>query len=369
LSSKGIIMQNEVAITRGPMQDVAPGTPKKNPVAKVLNGRAKAAVVVRLLLNEGADLPLEELPEDLQALLTKQMGKMGMVDRTTLAAVVQEFADTLDGVGLSFPNGLAGALTAMDGKISPQTAARLRKEAGVRQAGDPWERLRGLPTEELVELARAESIEVAAVLLSKLDVESAAAMLGKMPGPLARRITLAVSRTGSVTPETVDRIGLALAGQLDLKPIVAFDDGPDERIGAILNLSTALTRDDLLSGLDEADEDFANAVRRTIFTFAHVPARLAARDVPKLTREVEQAILVTALQAAKSGDFAETAEFLLSNTSTRMADSLREEMTERGTVALLDGETAMTAVIAAIRRLELAGDIQLNVQVEPEKEE
>jgi hypothetical protein len=36
---------------------------------------------------------------------------------------------------------------------------------------------------------------------------------------------------------------------------------------------------------------------------------------------------------------------------------------------LLDGETAMTAVIAAIRRLELAGDIQLNVQVEPEKEE
>lgn len=364
-------MQNEVAIARHTMPDTDMKTVASPPAArpaKRLSGRAKAAVVVRLLLNEGADLPLEELPEDLQAHLTKQMGIMGMVDRVTLAAVIQEFADTLDGIGLSFPNGLAGALTALDGKISPQTAARLRKEAGVRQAGDPWERLRGLSTEELVELARAESIEVAAVLLSKLDVESAAAMLGQLPGPLARRITYAVSRTGAVTPDTVDRIGLSLAGQLDMKPVVAFDDGPDERIGAILNQSTAQTRDDLLSGLDETDEEFANAVRRMIFTFAHIPARLAARDVPKLTREVEQAILVTALKAAMSSELSETSEFLLGNTSTRMADSLREEMEERGAVSLMDGETAMTAVIAAIRRLELAGEIKLNVQAETEEE-
>ncbi len=354
-------MQNEVAIARLP----APGA-KKGALAKTLNGRAKAAVVVRLLLNEGADLPLEELPEDLQAQLTKQMGIMGLVDRTTLSSVIQEFADTLDGIGLTFPNGLAGALTAMDGKISPQTAARLRKEAGVRQAGDPWVRLRDLATEDLVELARAESIEVAAVLLSKLDVESAAALLGQLPGPLARRITYAVSRTGSVTPDTVDRIGLSLASRLDLKPVVAFDDGPDERVGAILNQSTAMTRDELLSGLDEADEEFANAVRRTIFTFAHIPARLAARDVPRLMREVDQAILVTALQAAMTSDLGESVEFLLANTSTRMADSLREEMQERGSVALMDGETAMTAVIAAIRRLELGGDIQLTVQADPE---
>jgi flagellar motor switch protein FliG len=364
LSSKGNNMQNEVAVARLPMPEAEKNS---RALAKTLSGRAKAAVVVRLLLNEGADLPLEELPEDLQAQLTKQMGIMGIVDRTTLSSVVQEFADTLDGIGLSFPNGLAGALTAMDGKISPQTAARLRKEAGVRQAGDPWARLRGLATEDLVELTRAESIEVAAVLLSKLDVESAAALLGQLPGPLARRITYAVSRTGAVTPDTVDRIGISLASQLDLKPVVAFDDGPDERIGAILNQSTAMTRDEMLTGLDETDEEFANAVRRTIFTFAHVPARLAARDVPKLMREIDQAILVTALQAAAAAsDLGETAEFLLGNTSTRMADALREEMQERGTVTLVDGETAMTAVIAAIRRLELAGDIQLTVQLEPE---
>ena len=335
---------------------------------KTLNGQAKAAVVVRLLLNEGADIPLEDLPEELQALLTQQMGKMGLIDRTTLTSVVQEFADALDGVGLSFPNGLAGAINALEGKISPKTTARLRKEAGVRQAGDPWDRLRALPTDDLADFANSESTEVAAVLLSKLDIESAASLLGALPGPLARRITYAVSRTGAVTPETVDRIGVSLASQLDQRPIPAFEDGPDERIGAILNLSTAATRDDLLSGLDETDEEFANAVRRTIFTFAHVPSRLAALDVPKIMREVEQPILVTALKSASGEDHLETVEFLLGNISSRMADALRDEMEERGSVALLDGETAMTAVIAAIRRLELAGEIQLNVQTPIEEE-
>jgi flagellar motor switch protein FliG len=153
--------------------------------AKALDNKAKAAIVVRLLLNEGADLPLEDLPDELQARLIQQMGSMGLVDRTTLFSVIEEFAGVLDGVGLSFPKGLAEALNSMDGKISPQTAARLRKEAGVRQAGDPWARLRALPIEELAQMAQAECTEVAAVLLSKLGTAKAAALLGALPGQIA----------------------------------------------------------------------------------------------------------------------------------------------------------------------------------------
>lgn len=356
-------MTNNNALSRLPVTAAAGGRVSDvTRVPKILSGRAKAAVVVRLLLNEGADLPIEDLPEDLQAELTEQMGRMGLVDRTTLSSVIHEFAEALDGVGLSFPNGLAGALTVMDGKISPQTAARLRKEAGVRQLGDPWKRLRDLPVLDLVQMIEAESIEVAAVLLSKLDVEKAAELLGQLPGPVARRVTYAVSQTGGVTPEAVDRIGISLASQLDLKPNLAFSDGPDARIGAILNQSPASTRDDMLSALDETDGPFAAAVRKTIFTFAHVPARVAARDVPKVIREANPQQLVIALAAATEGENAATAEYLLSNMSTRMADNLREEMTEAGVIKEKDGDTAMTAVVAAVRRLEMAGDIELIVQ-------
>jgi len=329
-----------------------------------LTRRQKAAIIVRFLLSEGADVPLTELPEPLQESLTTQMGSMRYVDRNTLADVVAEFAAELEAMGLTFPNGVAGALSALDGRISPQTAARLKKEAGVRQFGDPWEQVRSGEAEDLLDILQRESTEIAAVMLSKLDVARAADLLGKLPGDTARRITYAVSQTEAVTPEAVDRIGLALAAQLHDVPDTAFPDGPVQRVGEILNYSAAVTRDDVLTGLEETDEDFARLVRKAIFTFVHIPDRVNPVDVPKLTREVDQAVLVTALASASAGDLAPAADFILDNMSKRMAEALREEIQELGTVKPRDGEEAMTQVVNAVRQLEAAGEISLNIPEE-----
>tara|TARA_R110002049_G_scaffold10127_4_gene50508 strand:+ start:8180 stop:9262 length:1083 start_codon:yes stop_codon:yes gene_type:complete len=329
-----------------------------------LTRRAKAAVVVRLLLNEGADIPLEELPEELQASLTQQMGSMRTVDRDTLASVVDEFISELDQIGLSFPGGIAGALDVLDGKISRQTAARLRKEAGVRRAGDPWARLRDLGADKLLPVLQNESIEVAAVMLSKLSVAMAADLLGRLPGPQARRITYAVSLTSSVTPDAVDRIGLALATQLDDQPVSAFDSNPVERVGAILNSTTTLTRDDMLEGLDETDQGFANAVRKAIFTFSNIPQRIAPRDIPRILREIDQPRLVLALAGAEAAGYGPSMAFVLENMSGRMADQLREEIAEAGKVKPADAEDAMSEIVAKIREMEASGDLLLVIEEE-----
>ncbi|WP_299964426.1 FliG C-terminal domain-containing protein [uncultured Roseobacter sp.] len=333
-----------------------------SPAPTQLSRKAKAAIVVRLLLNEGADIPLEDLPEELQAQLTKQMGSMRLVDRTTLSDVVGEFADELESVGLSFPGGIAGALDSLDGRISKQTAARLRKEAGVRQYGDPWARLRQMDTDKLLPVMENESIEVAAVLLSKIEVSRAAELLGKLPGPQARRITYAVSKTSAVTPDAVDRIGLSLATQLDAEPKKAFDDGPVERVGAILNSTASVTRDDVLEGLDETDAEFATRVREAIFTFANIPKRIAPRDIPRVIRTLDQEVLIVALAGAEAAGMKDSAEFILENMSGRMADQLREEIGEREKVRPSECEEAMTTIVAAIREMEANGDLLLVVQ-------
>ena len=337
-----------------------PGAENKAPVA--LSRKAKAAIVVRLLLNEGADIPLEDLPEEMQAQLTKQMGAMRLVDRDTLASVVSEFADELESIGLSFPGGIAGALDSLDGRISKQTAARLRKEAGVRQYGDPWARLRDMNAEKLLPVLETESIEVAAVLLSKIDVARAAELLSKLPGPQARRITYAVSQTSAVTPDAVDRIGLSLAAQLDAEPLKAFDDGPVERVGAILNSTASVTRDDVLEGLDETDAGFAELVRQAIFTFANIPKRIAPRDIPRVIRELDQDVLVTALAGSEAAGMQESADFILENMSGRMADQLREEISEREKVKASECEDAMSTIVTQIREMEASGDLLLVVQ-------
>ena len=325
-----------------------------------LSPREKAAIIVRYLLAEGAAIPLASLPEHMQAALTEQMGQMRLVDRRTLAGVLEEFASELEQVGLSFPGGIEAALAVMGDHISANAASRLRRLAGASAKADPWDRLTALPIDRLLPVLEEESTEIAAVMLSKLPVSKSAELLGKLPGDRARRVAYAVSQTGNVDPETVRRIGLSLASQLDQLPPKAFDAGPVERVGAILNVSPALTRDDVLQGLQETDSEFAELVRRAIFTFVHLPKRVLGRDIPKIIRLVDQPVLVTALAACDGRDgLQDAADFVLSNVSQRMAQGLREEMAARGRVKEKEAEAAMASIITAVHQLEAAGEIAL----------
>ena len=287
---------------------------------------------------------------------------MRLVDRDTMSAVIAEFVETLEQVGLSFPGGIDGALKALDGRLSPGAAARLQHLSRTRDGADPWKRILAADAGTLIEVLEPESAEVAAVVLSKLPVARAAELLGKMPGERARRVAYAVSLTEGIAPQMVARIGASIARELDDRPPRAFATAPAARVGAILNSAPGPIRQALLDGLTEQDQVFADGVRKAIFTFAHIHERLNPRDVPKVLREVAQEELITALAAAlpkPDSDEGRSADFLLTNMSQRMAATLRDEVETRGKVKPKEAESAMAAVVAAVRDLADAGDIVL----------
>lgn len=318
----------------------------------------KAAIIVRLLLAEGETLPLETLPEELQADLAQQMGQLRLVDRETVDAVMAEFMRDIEEVGLSFPDSIDATLDIMDGHISANVASRLRRMAGTNARIDPWPRVTQLGVDRLAPLLESESTEVAAVLLSKLPIPVAAELLGKVPGIRARKIAYAVSQTSAIDPQAVRRIGWALAQQLDAQPKKAFVAGPVERVGAILNLSSQSLRDDVLDGLESEDADFAEMVRQAIFTFHNIPQRISPRDMPKILRLMQNEQIITALAAAKANPRTEAVcDYILNNISPRLAQSLRDELEERGNVSAKEGEAAMGEMVLVIRQLETAGDL------------
>jgi len=336
------------------------------PVA--LSRRRKAAMVVQLLLSDGQSLPLSKLPEELQLDLTRELGALRMIDRDTLTAVAEEFARELEAIGLTASAGLAGALAALGGQLSPGAAARLRVEASQVRGVDPWPQVTDLPVEDLLMLLKQESAEVAAIVLSKLPVARAADLLGRLPGERARRITHAISQTADILPEAVGRIGRGLAAEYAGRIQPAFTQAPVQRLGAILNSSQPATRDSLLQGLGDADPDLAEKVRRAIFTFADIRNRVAPLDVPKVIRGIDGAVMVTAFAAAQAagGEEAAVADFILANMSPRMAENLREEVKERGRVRRSDAEAAMSRIVTAIRERADAGEVTFIVADEAE---
>ena len=135
-----------------------------------LSGREKAAIVVRLLLSNGAVPAISELPESVQTELALQLARMSPVDQDTVNAVAGEFADAIERIGLSFPPGLDGALGLLEGVISANASSRVRRMSSDDYHGDPWEKVGTVENERLAQVLEAESIEVAAVILSKLKV-------------------------------------------------------------------------------------------------------------------------------------------------------------------------------------------------------
>ena len=326
----------------------------------------KAAMVVQLLLREGGDLPLSQLPEAAQARLTRELGALNIIDKATLNSVAREFARELADVALTAPGSFEAALKSLDGRISAGTVARLREEAAAQAGSDPWNIVLELTPEEMLPITEVESPEICAILLSKLPTPKAATLLGLMPGERARYIAFAMSRTTSIKADAITRIGAGLATNYCGASLPAFTDSAESRIGAILNSTPATTRDQVLDGLLSQDPTFGEGVRKAIFTFADIPARLAVPDVPKVLRDIDQADLVRALASATEtgGELAVAAAHLLDNMSTRMAENLREEMGEAGKIKSSDGEKAQTAVVTAIRAAADTGTIVLTVEDE-----
>lgn len=326
-----------------------------------LSPRQKAAVVVRVMLADGADLDLSRLPPELQAALAQEMAGMELVDRDTCDRVIAEFCDQLEAVGVTFPGSIDGTLDIIGAHLSADTNSRLRRIAALNGSADPWDRIAVLPSQQLAALARTEAVEVAAVMFTRLPIARASEVFGLLDPALARQIAYAMSLTAGIEAPALRRIGLALMRAVDALPRPAIEGQPVEKVGAILNFAPAPTRDAVLAGLDQDDADFAGRVRRTIFTWATIPRRIDPRDIPRVIREVDAATIAKALAGA-TGENAATVEFLLSGLSTRLADSMREEMEGAGKVTARDADEAMSAVVAAIRRMEQAGELFLIVE-------
>lgn len=325
-----------------------------------LSQRQKAAVIVRLLLDDDDAGGLERLNIESQTLLAQEMAGMELIDRHTRDAVIHEFCDRLEAVGVTFPGDLDGTLAILGARISDDSSDQLRRAAAIAGRSDPWTRIAGLPQASLTALANAESVELVALMLSKLPVESASETFIAMPRDRARLVAQAMSMTSGVTPAALKRVGLVLLQAAEALPRPAIATPAADRMGAILNFATADLRDDVLEALDQRDTDFAEGVRKAIFIFAHIPVRIEPREVPRLVREVDQAVLVRALAATDEPDAA-AAEFILANLSQRMADGLREEREALGRVRAKDVEAALTEVVGAIRRLQESGQITLKM--------
>lgn len=337
-------------------QMVVPGL--GNPSQGELSSKQKAAVVVRLLLQNGALPALSSLSEDTQTSLAVQLARMPSLPQTTVDGIADEFANAIQGIGMSFPEGIDGALSLLENAISEDAMERLKAMSPTELRRDPWQTLQELNSDAMLQVIQRESTEVAALVLSRLNVSTAAQILGKLPGEIARRIALSMSKVGSVSALVTERIGQSILDQLQSGASTDQNTSSAERVGAILNQTKSKVRDDVLASLDERNPPFAVEVRSNIFTFANIPDRVQPKDIPVVQRDIDLNDLTAAIAAAEDRDKL-AVDFILGNISIRMAQNLKDEAEEQTDISEDRLDEAFSNIVDVIMKLEENGDISL----------
>ena len=120
----------------------------------------------------------------------------------------------------------------------------------------------------------------------------------------------------------------------------------------VLNNVDRGTEKTILDALEESDPDLVDEIRKRMFVFEDI-VRLDDRSIQQVFREVESRVWALALKTAGE----EVSERIYRNISKRAGEMLREEIEYMGPVRLRDVEEAQQTIVAAIRRLEDAGEI------------
>ncbi|WP_341861839.1 FliG C-terminal domain-containing protein [Gymnodinialimonas sp. 57CJ19] len=325
---------------------------------KRMGQQQKAAVIVRLLLGQGVSPGVQKLAPHHQTRLAHIISELGNIDRQTLAAVVREFTDRIDNLALSFPDGLGETIDLLEPHLGEDALSALRSAAANSEGNDPWARIAKQPVDRLSPLMESESAEVCAVLLSKLTVAKAAALLAEVPEDRAQILAHTVALTETISPDLVTRIGADVAAILEAVPPQAFSKTAAERVGAILNSTPQAARDKMLEGLNDKDAPFAKEVRKSIFSFNHIPERVEPGDVPIIVRKADAQSIIVAFAAGLSAAPL-SVEFLLENMSKRLAEQMRDEAEGLGAPKPEEGEAAMSDLVSTIRDLADQGEITL----------
>ena len=330
-----------------------------------LSRQQKAAIVIGVLGPDAAGPLIERLDETALRGFAEGMSKLRRVEPEVVEAIIAEFLEALDHAGTALQGGLPVARGMLERHVKEGTLMRILDDVDVPSIHNVWSKLGRVNEDALADFLKREHPQTAAVVLSKLSSELAASVLSRFEADRARDVVLGISRTHNLSSQVIEAIGASvsrdfLAGQNADAP--ARD--PAERIGAIMNFTDAELRNHVLERIGEGQPDFAEQIKRKMFTFEDIPDRLEARDVTPVLRAVEQDVLLRALAGA-ADTAPEARDFLMRNISQRMADQLQAALEDIGTVRRKEAEEAQNAVILAIRELEKSGEIRL---VQPEAE-
>ncbi len=318
----------------------------------------KAAVILTALGPEMAGTFLQGLNETALTRTAMAISQLDRIPDEQLDAIIAEFLLSI-GTDEEVQGGVSTARKLLSQVLDDSTIEKIMFDVEGGDARAAWKKLNDCTSAQLSAFIGAEHPQTAAVILSELRPDKAAAVIERLDGEFAQQAVFRLSRVPALDTDVAEMVERVIARDfLSAIQRTKRSRKPSDVIAGLMNNLSSDTREKFLEQLEEQKPSLAAEVIKTMFTFADVKQRLEPREVSVLAKEVDEDLLLQALKYGVQTNSA-SVEFILGNLSKRLTERLSEEIEAMPELTQRDGETAHQEFVRRIQELAKSGTLKL----------
>lgn len=225
----------------------------------------------------------------------------------------------------------------------------------ILQGGDVSgiESLKWMDALSVAELLRSEHPQIVAAIMVHLDVDQSSEILKLFTERQRNEVMLRIATMEGIQPTALKDLNEVLFQVLSGTDKVRKSSlGGVKAAAEMINLMGANIEGTVIESIRSHDPDLAQKIMDKMFVFDDL-IKLDNKAIQTVLKEVASDTLISALKGAQP----ELKEKILSNMSSRAAETLREDLESRGPMRLSEVEAQQKEILKTVRRLADEGQI------------
>lgn len=318
-----------------------------------LKGAQKVAIVMLSMSEQNATKLFSMLSEDEIREVSHAMSHLGSVSQDVVDKILQQFITSFSGDGNYFGN-LQTTKKLLERVLDKDRVDSLMEEIQGPQGKNTWEKLGNVNEEMLAIYLRNEHPQTAALVISKMNPEHSAKILGNLPESFAYEVIVRMLNMGSVKREVLDRVERILRAEFISSISKTQKRDTFEMMADIFNSLDRNSEVRYMSMLEKKFPEAADKIKNLMFTFEDL-IKIDTKGIQTLLRAIDKSKLTVALKGSSD----KIRDLFLSNMSQRAARIIQEELESLGPIRVREVDESQSEIINVAKELIAKGEIDL----------
>ena len=329
----------------------APQTAAKSSKTVELSTAQKAAAVIIALGAEKASLLYKFMEDEEVEQLTLEVARLGVLTVQQTEDILNEFYQLCLTNKAVTEGGLEYARAVLEKAYGEQAAAELLGKVTKSLKNREFAFMDKADIKSLYSALRSERPQTIALVLSYVDADKAAGVVAQLDEKKQIQVVESIAKLDSVSPAAIKIVEAEMHNRFsNIMTDTNIKVGGIDYVADVMNNLDRTSEKNIFDGL--SDQDLADEIRKRMFVFEDI-ITMDDRSVQRFVRDCDPRDLVLALKAANT----EVANKLFANMSTRMAQSIKDDLEITSNVRMKDVEEAQQRIVGIIRGLEEKGEI------------